>query len=174
MTAPTPARPGGAFLAVNNQYAAWGELSYEMLDGWWTDAGTVESLYRAATLVAKTARALASGADTNRAAVALLQAAVQACHAPAGLLLADIATTYILNARTLAESYKLAGQLQKALDRIPERRRAVPPLRVLQPSKTAAALAAKQQGRVGGKTADLRTLRKGVQIGSLTSREAAA
>lgn len=33
-------------------------------------------------------RALASGADTNRAAVALLQAAVQACHAPAGLLLA--------------------------------------------------------------------------------------
>lgn len=61
-----------------------------------------------------------------------------------------------------------------ALDRIPERRRTVPPLRVLQPSKTAAALAAKQQGRVGGKTADLRTLRKGVQIGSLTSREAAA
>lgn len=39
---------------VNNQYAEWGELSYEMLDGWWTDAGTIESLYRAATLVART------------------------------------------------------------------------------------------------------------------------
>ena len=31
-------------------------------------------------------------------------------------LLADVCTTYILNARTLADSYKLAGQLQKALD----------------------------------------------------------
>ena len=34
----------------------------------------------------------------------------------AGQLLADVATTYILNARTLAESHKLAGQLQQALD----------------------------------------------------------
>ena len=42
----------------------------------------------AAAGVQQVLRALASGADTNRAAVALLQAAVQACHAPAGLLLA--------------------------------------------------------------------------------------
>ena len=34
----------------------------------------------------------------------------------AGGLLADMATTYILNSRTLAESYKLASQLQAALD----------------------------------------------------------
>ena len=34
----------------------------------------------------------------------------------AAQLLADVCTTYILNARTLADSYKLAGQLQKALD----------------------------------------------------------
>lgn len=34
----------------------------------------------------------------------------------AAKLLADVCTTYILNARTLADSYKLAGQLQKALD----------------------------------------------------------
>jgi glucose-1-phosphate thymidylyltransferase len=39
---------------VNNRYAQWGDLQYEMLDGWWTDAGTVESLYRACTLVAST------------------------------------------------------------------------------------------------------------------------
>lgn len=39
---------------VNNRYAEWGELSYEMLEGWWTDAGTVESLYRACQLVAET------------------------------------------------------------------------------------------------------------------------
>jgi glucose-1-phosphate thymidylyltransferase len=38
---------------VNNRYASWGELKYEMLDGWWSDAGTVESLFRATTMVAK-------------------------------------------------------------------------------------------------------------------------
>ncbi len=37
---------------VNNQYLAWGELDYDYVDGWWTDAGSVESLYRAACLVA--------------------------------------------------------------------------------------------------------------------------
>jgi len=29
-------------------------LTYEILDGWWTDAGTFESLLHANTLVAKT------------------------------------------------------------------------------------------------------------------------
>jgi glucose-1-phosphate thymidylyltransferase len=38
---------------VNNQYLAWKELDFDYLDGWWTDAGAVESLYRAATLVAR-------------------------------------------------------------------------------------------------------------------------
>jgi glucose-1-phosphate thymidylyltransferase len=37
---------------VNNRYAEWGELHHEELEGWWTDAGTVESLFRAASLVA--------------------------------------------------------------------------------------------------------------------------
>ena len=37
---------------VNNRFLAWGELSHQVIDGWWSDAGTVESLYRAATLVA--------------------------------------------------------------------------------------------------------------------------
>jgi GAF domain-containing protein len=36
--------------------------------------------------------------------------------AETGMLLADIATTYIINSRTLRESYKVAGQLQRALD----------------------------------------------------------
>lgn len=39
---------------VNNRYADWGDLSFEMLEGWWTDAGTVESLQRASSLVART------------------------------------------------------------------------------------------------------------------------
>lgn len=39
---------------VNNRYAEWGELGYEMLDGWWTDAGTVTSLHHASNLVART------------------------------------------------------------------------------------------------------------------------
>ena len=37
---------------VNNWYIGQGELSYEVLEGWWTDAGTFESLYRAAQFVA--------------------------------------------------------------------------------------------------------------------------
>jgi glucose-1-phosphate thymidylyltransferase len=36
---------------VNNYYLQRGDLTYELLDGWWTDAGTFESLHRAATLV---------------------------------------------------------------------------------------------------------------------------
>jgi glucose-1-phosphate thymidylyltransferase len=37
---------------VNNAYIAEGTLSWTHLDGWWTDAGTFESLLRAANLVA--------------------------------------------------------------------------------------------------------------------------
>ncbi|TDG00323.1 sugar phosphate nucleotidyltransferase [Paenibacillus piri] len=29
---------------VNNKYIAWGELTHEVLQGWWTDAGTHETL----------------------------------------------------------------------------------------------------------------------------------
>jgi glucose-1-phosphate thymidylyltransferase len=36
---------------VNNEYLRRGDLTYSILDGWWTDAGTFESLHRASTLV---------------------------------------------------------------------------------------------------------------------------
>ncbi|MHC4471856.1 MAG: sugar phosphate nucleotidyltransferase [Planctomycetota bacterium] len=36
---------------VNNAYIQRGEMYYETLEGWWTDAGTFESLHRASTLV---------------------------------------------------------------------------------------------------------------------------
>ncbi len=39
---------------VNNAYIARGEMTWEELDGWWTDAGTFESLLHASQLVAKT------------------------------------------------------------------------------------------------------------------------
>jgi glucose-1-phosphate thymidylyltransferase len=39
---------------VNNFYIEEDKLSYEILDGWWTDAGTFDSLLRANALVAKT------------------------------------------------------------------------------------------------------------------------
>jgi glucose-1-phosphate thymidylyltransferase len=39
---------------VNNQYIAWGQMTYAVLDGWWTDAGTFPSLLRASNLVADT------------------------------------------------------------------------------------------------------------------------
>ena len=38
---------------VNNFYVEEGTLTYEMLEGWWTDAGTFESLLRANNLVAQ-------------------------------------------------------------------------------------------------------------------------
>ncbi len=38
---------------VNNVYLARGQLTYEILRGWWSDAGTFESLHRASILVAR-------------------------------------------------------------------------------------------------------------------------
>jgi glucose-1-phosphate thymidylyltransferase len=38
---------------VNNWYIGDGSMAYEVLDGWWTDAGTFESLHRASSLVAE-------------------------------------------------------------------------------------------------------------------------
>ena len=38
---------------VNNAYITKGQLAYDILDGWWTDAGTFESLNRANKLVIK-------------------------------------------------------------------------------------------------------------------------
>ena len=39
---------------VNNAYLERGEMTWEELEGWWTDAGTFESLLRASNLVAET------------------------------------------------------------------------------------------------------------------------
>jgi glucose-1-phosphate thymidylyltransferase len=39
---------------VNNTYIERGNMTWEVLDGWWTDAGTFESLLLASQLVAKT------------------------------------------------------------------------------------------------------------------------
>jgi glucose-1-phosphate thymidylyltransferase len=39
---------------VNNAYIERGEMTWEELDGWWTDAGTFQSLLRASNLVAQT------------------------------------------------------------------------------------------------------------------------
>ncbi len=38
---------------VHNAYVKKGQLAYDILDGWWSDAGTFESLNRANELVAK-------------------------------------------------------------------------------------------------------------------------
>ncbi|HYE62005.1 MAG TPA: sugar phosphate nucleotidyltransferase [Phycisphaerales bacterium] len=56
---------------VNNAYLQRGDLTYNILQGWWTDAGTFESLYRANSAVAK------DGANhVDRSATAPLFAAV--------------------------------------------------------------------------------------------------
>jgi len=38
---------------VNNQYIAWRAMRHHRVNGWWTDAGTIQSLHRAANLVAE-------------------------------------------------------------------------------------------------------------------------
>jgi glucose-1-phosphate thymidylyltransferase len=39
---------------VNNAYIETGEMTYDILDGWWSDAGTFDSLVHATNLVAMT------------------------------------------------------------------------------------------------------------------------
>jgi glucose-1-phosphate thymidylyltransferase len=39
---------------VNNAYIEMGEMTYDVLDGWWSDAGTFDSLVHATNLVAMT------------------------------------------------------------------------------------------------------------------------
>jgi len=52
---------------VNNFYVEEGTMSFEILDGWWTDAGTFDSLLRANNLVAKTgANKAGSGSQSAR------------------------------------------------------------------------------------------------------------
>ena len=41
---------------VNNAYIREGSMAFSRLDGWWTDAGTFESLLRATNLVAASGR----------------------------------------------------------------------------------------------------------------------
>jgi len=60
---------------VNNFYIQAGALTYEVLDGWWTDAGTFESLLRANNLVARTGANKRS--EENHAAIASVRNAVQ-------------------------------------------------------------------------------------------------
>ena len=50
---------------VNNWYLERGELACELLDGWWTDAGTFESLHRAGNLVAETGANRTDGPATR-------------------------------------------------------------------------------------------------------------
>jgi len=38
---------------VNNSYIAEGQLTHDVIDGWWTDAGTFESLWNASNLLRK-------------------------------------------------------------------------------------------------------------------------
>ena len=46
---------------VNNAYIREGTLTSRCLEGWWTDAGTFESLLRAGNLVAQSKETQAEG-----------------------------------------------------------------------------------------------------------------
>ena len=48
----TPSRRGELEITdVNNAYIRQGHMTYDILDGWWTDAGLPETLFRASSLV---------------------------------------------------------------------------------------------------------------------------
>lgn len=49
---------------VNNAYINAGSLTWDVLDGWWTDAGTIESLYLANQLVSQTGANKTNGIST--------------------------------------------------------------------------------------------------------------
>jgi glucose-1-phosphate thymidylyltransferase len=38
---------------VNNAYIESGDLSWDVIEGWWTDAGTFDSLLKASNLIAE-------------------------------------------------------------------------------------------------------------------------
>lgn len=50
---------------VNNAYIREGTMSHSVLDGWWTDAGTFDSLLRATNLVAQSAAQTKSAASAG-------------------------------------------------------------------------------------------------------------
>ncbi len=54
---------------VNNAYIREGTMTFSFLDGWWTDAGTFDSLLRAANLVAQMAAKKQMSAELAVAAV---------------------------------------------------------------------------------------------------------
>lgn len=56
---------------VNNAYLRKGRLSYSILDGWWTDAGTFESLLRANQLVAEKEQKLKTNKERKEGIVIL-------------------------------------------------------------------------------------------------------
>ena len=58
---------------VNNWYLARGELACEILEGWWSDAGTFASLHRSGNLVASTGANRVDGPTTHLPTVAAAQ-----------------------------------------------------------------------------------------------------
>ncbi|MEJ7618331.1 MAG: sugar phosphate nucleotidyltransferase [Pyrinomonadaceae bacterium] len=55
---------------VNNAYISRDEMSWDELDGWWTDAGTFESLLRASNMVAETGANKAEAREADQVAAA--------------------------------------------------------------------------------------------------------
>lgn len=55
---------------VNNHFLERGDLTWETLRGWWTDAGTIESLYRASRMCAESGANHLDLADAEQVATA--------------------------------------------------------------------------------------------------------
>src|SRR5438128_1549145 len=55
---------------VNNAYIREGTMTFAHLEGWWTDAGTFDSLLRASNLVAQSAARVAKSEARDASSVA--------------------------------------------------------------------------------------------------------
>src|ERR1035441_8901910 len=64
---------------VNNAYIQEGSMTFDFLDGWWTDAGTFDSLLRAANLVAQSVTARRQTEAERLAAEGALRCPVRRC-----------------------------------------------------------------------------------------------
>jgi glucose-1-phosphate thymidylyltransferase len=62
---------------VNNAYLKRGDLTWDLLEGWWTDAGTITSLYRANRLVAENGANRVDGLPTGAVSRLVMAPAVQ-------------------------------------------------------------------------------------------------
>ena len=114
---------------VNNAYIREGTMTYSFLDGWWTDAGTFDSLLRAANLVAQQPsrrgdRVRRVTAARNQISVPQMREGHRRCHSRARFAEADCGSevrALSLSGPTTAATFSKCSASGRAWRRISQR-----------------------------------------------------